>query len=196
MGEEGAGALLEREESARRLADLAAAAVECRGSLVVVVGRAGEGKSALLGAAAGIGAQAGLRVWRARGTDLERPFALGVVRQLLVPAVVEIGPGERASVFEGAARVGLSALDLDEDSPPGAARSVRCPARALLAVGCALPQAGGDADRRRRALGRRLFPGLARVAAGADRGAVRARGRRDAAIFPRRLGRRSRRADL
>ena len=84
---------------------------------MVVVGRAGEGKSALLGAAAGIGAQAGLRVWRARGTDLEHPFALGVVRQLLVPAVLEIRPGERADMFEGAARVGLSALDLDEDHP-------------------------------------------------------------------------------
>ncbi len=115
MGEDGAGTLLEREESARRLADLSAAAVDGRGSLVVVVGRAGEGKSALLDAAGGIGAQVGLRVWRARGTDLERPFSLGVVRQLLAPAVVEIGPGERASMFEGAARVGLSALDLDED---------------------------------------------------------------------------------
>jgi len=92
MGEDGAGTLLEREESARRLADLSAAAVDGRGSLVVVVGRAGEGKSALLDAAGGIGAQVGLRVWRARGTDLERPFSLGVVRQLLAPAVVEIGP--------------------------------------------------------------------------------------------------------
>ena len=81
----GAGTLLEREESARRLADLSAAAVDGRGSLVVVVGRAGEGKSALLGAAGGIGAQVGLQVWRARGTDLERPFCPGSRASALGP---------------------------------------------------------------------------------------------------------------
>jgi DNA-binding CsgD family transcriptional regulator len=112
------GGLLERESTQARVAQLAAAAAEGHGALAVVIGGAGEGKTALLSDAATLGERLGLRVWRATGSDLERSFAFGVVRQLLVGAVVAIEPSQRQDVFKGAARLAASVLDLDEQPQP------------------------------------------------------------------------------
>jgi DNA-binding CsgD family transcriptional regulator len=59
----------------------------CAGSarLVVVEGRAGIGKSRLLAAARDRAAGRGIRTLSARGTELERQFAYGAVRQLFEP---------------------------------------------------------------------------------------------------------------
>lgn len=110
--------LLEREEPVRELARLAAAARNGSGSLAVVEGAPGEGKSALMREAGRVGERAGLRICRARGTELERPYALGVVRQLLVPILRGVGATERSALFGAAARVGMSALDPNEDAQP------------------------------------------------------------------------------
>jgi predicted ATPase len=53
-----------------------------RGGLLIVDGGAGLGKTAMLSAACAIASRERRLVLRARGSDLERDFALGVVRQL------------------------------------------------------------------------------------------------------------------
>src|SRR3954465_4836189 len=75
-------ALLERDEEldgVHRAISEAGAGV---GRLVVVDGRAGVGKTSLLIAARDAAGDAGLMILRARGAELEREFAFGVVRQL------------------------------------------------------------------------------------------------------------------
>jgi DNA-binding CsgD family transcriptional regulator len=52
------------------------------GGLVLIEGPAGIGKTRLLGAARAIAEDVGLAMFHARGSDLERDFAHGVVRQL------------------------------------------------------------------------------------------------------------------
>jgi predicted ATPase len=120
------GGLLERDESRERLSDAAAAAGAGHGSLVVVLGRPGEGKSALLDEACAIGERRGLRTLRAWGSSLERGFAFGVARQLFSPVLSELPSRERAEVLSGGARLAGGVLDL-EDRPkplePSAARN-------------------------------------------------------------------------
>jgi DNA-binding CsgD family transcriptional regulator len=112
------GLLLEREESLLAISELAQLAVQGRGSMVAVVGGPGEGKTTLLAAAGRIGERMGLEVRRAHGSDLERPFALGVARQILEPAVMSLDHEERARVFTGAAGIAASVLDLDHGTAP------------------------------------------------------------------------------
>ncbi len=74
-----------------------------RGGLVVIGGPAGIGKTALLQAAAGMAEEAGVRVLRARGSDLEQEFSFGVVRQLFEGPLRRTGPERREVLFQGAA---------------------------------------------------------------------------------------------
>src|ERR1700689_1909583 len=106
----GDGTLLEREDLARELVGLMAAAREGRGTLAVVAGGPGDGKSALLGEATRLAGLAGLHACFARGSHLEQPFAFGVARQLLQPEVMKLEPAERAGIFVGAARLAMSVL--------------------------------------------------------------------------------------
>jgi predicted ATPase len=73
------------------------------GGLVVIGGPAGIGKTALLRAAAAMAAMGGVRVLRARGSDLEQEFAFGVVRQLFEAPLARAETGERAALLRGAA---------------------------------------------------------------------------------------------
>ena len=74
--------LLERDVEIERLEQAIAAAVDEAGSVVAVEGEAGIGKTSLLAHAGRLASAAGLRTLRARGGELEREFAFGVVRQL------------------------------------------------------------------------------------------------------------------
>jgi len=76
------GSLLERESECERLERTVAQAVAGAGSVVALEGEAGIGKTSLLAQAVASGRAAGMRVLRARGGELERDFAYGVVRQL------------------------------------------------------------------------------------------------------------------
>ena len=69
--------LLERDNELATLEEAVRDAAGGRGRLVVVEGPAGAGKSALLARARQHAADAGLRVLRARGSELEREFAFG-----------------------------------------------------------------------------------------------------------------------
>ena len=85
--------LLEREASLQEIAVAIAHAERGRGSVLLVEGPAGIGKSALLAAAR----RPGPRWLRARGGELERELPLGVARQLLEPAIA----GARDELFKG-----------------------------------------------------------------------------------------------
>src|SRR5436190_2215497 len=88
-GVRGAGGLLERDAELRLIGGLVERAGAGEGGLVVVQGHAGVGKTELLRAAGELGEAAGLRVLRGRGSELDRAFAFGVVRQLLEREVAD-----------------------------------------------------------------------------------------------------------
>src|ERR1700761_4147066 len=87
--------LLEREADLARLGDAVAGVRDGGGRLVIIEGAAGSGKSRLLAAVAEQADAAGFRVLRASGSELERDFAFGAVRQLFEPAVVAAVPADR-----------------------------------------------------------------------------------------------------
>jgi DNA-binding CsgD family transcriptional regulator len=117
--------LLERE------GDLAAvdAALDdaCReggGGTLLIEGPAGVGKSALLGELEGRAAAAGCRVLRARGSEMERDFGFGVVRQLVGPLLRPLDPAARAELFDGPAGLASTIFGLGGDAlEVGAAES-------------------------------------------------------------------------
>jgi DNA-binding CsgD family transcriptional regulator len=118
--------LLERSEELARIESALAAARSGRGTFVVVEGPAGIGKTALLAAARTAAAEGGMRVLRSRGTELERDFAFGVVRQLFEPPLAEASELARADLLQGAAGVAGGLLGL-----PGAPRPDRPPASGI-----------------------------------------------------------------
>jgi ABC-type uncharacterized transport system ATPase subunit len=80
-------ALLERDAELQAVEGAAEAARGGAGSLIVIDGPAGVGKTALMDAARAAAASAGLQMLTARGAEMERAFAYGIVRQLLDGAV-------------------------------------------------------------------------------------------------------------
>jgi DNA-binding CsgD family transcriptional regulator len=116
------GPLLERNEELARIESALADARTGRGRFVVVEGPAGIGKTALLAAARTAAAEEGMRVLRARATEMETNFAFGVVRQLFEPPLVEASDLERAELLQGAAGVAAGLLGLpgapSTDGPP------------------------------------------------------------------------------
>lgn len=85
-------ALFDRDEQLAALRRLAGAARAGRGSVVLVRGAAGMGKTALLDAWADGERSGGMRLARATGGHAEQGFSFGVVRQLLEPLVDEMPP--------------------------------------------------------------------------------------------------------
>jgi DNA-binding CsgD family transcriptional regulator len=121
-------ALLERAGELARLSAQVDATAAGEFGLVVIEGRAGAGKSAILRALATEAEGRGVRVLRASGLELEREYPFGVVRQLFVPALHELGPAVRREVFAGAAELAEKLLARAETEGPRLAD----PAFALL----------------------------------------------------------------
>src|SRR3954470_3399155 len=88
-------ALLERETELAAIDARLPRESEGQGQMALIDGPAGIGKSRLLDAVAASGAAAGARVLRARGSELERAFPLGVVRQLSEPLLADPDARER-----------------------------------------------------------------------------------------------------
>ena len=106
------GPLLERSDELARIESALSEARSGRGALVVVEGPAGIGKTSLLAAARAAAAESGMRVLRSRGTELERDFAFGVVRQLFEPPLAAASAVERANLLQDAAGLAAAVLEL------------------------------------------------------------------------------------
>jgi DNA-binding CsgD family transcriptional regulator len=114
--------LLERNEELARIESALADARTGRGRFLVIEGPAGIGKTALLASARAAAAEDGMRVLRARATEMEANFAFGVVRQLFEPPLVEASEPERADLLHDAAGVAAGLLGL-----PGVSATERPP---------------------------------------------------------------------
>ena len=89
---------------------------------MVVEGPEGIGKTALFAAARTAAAGHGMRVLRARGTELEGEFAFGVVRQLFEPALAGAPDPELGRLLQGAAGVAAGLLGLPGAPAPDGSR--------------------------------------------------------------------------
>jgi len=92
--------LVEREDDLGALAELLDGLVDGRSRAALIEGPAGIGKSRLLAALRDGAAARGIRALAGRGSELEREFPFGVVRQLFEPVLAEVG---REVAFAGAA---------------------------------------------------------------------------------------------
>ncbi|GHH40252.1 ATP-binding protein [Lentzea cavernae] len=113
VGAEPLPELVERDAETAVLRAAVAAVARGRGGVVVVDASAGMGKTALLRRVRASAVDAGVVVLSARGAELERDFAFGVVRQLLEPAL----PAEveqRRALFTGAAAATERIFDLGD----------------------------------------------------------------------------------
>ena len=110
--------LLERTREVEMLDGLIDAASEGDGRIALIEGQAGIGKSRLLAETRERAQSAGMRVLAAKGSELEREFPFGIVRQLFEPALVD--PETRASWLAGAAAAAGSTFEgfeVSEDTP-------------------------------------------------------------------------------
>ena len=115
-------ALLERDAALARIDQRQRDAIAGRGSLLLLEGPAGIGKTRLVLAAGWHGRELGLTTLSARGSELERDFAYGLVRQLFEAPVVAAAPPERAEFLAGAAghAARLFGLPAAQDDPADA----------------------------------------------------------------------------
>lgn len=113
--------LLERDGEVKRIDEALLAARAGEGALVVIEGPGGIGKTELLMTARQRGVEIGMAVASARGSELERELAFGVVRQLLEPMVAGADRAARAELFAGAAALAepLFALSATSGLSPG-----------------------------------------------------------------------------
>src|SRR6266567_5107938 len=100
---DGGQALLERDAALARIDQRLRAAIGGTGSLLWLEGPAGIGKTRLVVAAGRRGRGLGLTTLSARGSELERQFAYGLVRGLFEAPLVAAPPPERAELLAGAA---------------------------------------------------------------------------------------------
>src|SRR6266516_1122218 len=102
--------LLERETELAGVAGLIDALPD-GGRLVAIEGPPGIGKTALLAQARALGQESRLQVLGARGSELERSFSYGVVRQLFEPLLASLRDEERAELLAGAAALAAPLFD-------------------------------------------------------------------------------------
>lgn len=130
--------LLERDAAVERIDQHLRDALVGHGSLLVLEGPAGIGKTRLVLVTARRGRELGLATLTASGSELERDFGYGLVRQLFEALVVAAPPPERAELFAGAAgrAAGLFGVapPVNELADPLLDPCLRDPARALLVV--------------------------------------------------------------
>ncbi|HEX7310617.1 MAG TPA: AAA family ATPase [Gaiellaceae bacterium] len=125
--------LLERNEELAHIESALEDARSGRGRFLVLEGPAGIGKTALLAAARGSATDEGMLVLRSRGTELERDFAFGVVRQLFESPLANASELERAELLQSSAGVAASILGLPgEPAAEAAQATVGDPSFAIL----------------------------------------------------------------
>ncbi|WP_445148053.1 helix-turn-helix transcriptional regulator [Baekduia sp. Peel2402] len=110
MGTADDALLVERDAHRARLVEAVESAKAGEGSLIVVEGPPGIGKTGLLGAGVAHAAEAGMTVVSARSRELERDFTLGVVRQLFERTLHGADDETRARLLAGPAAHGFATL--------------------------------------------------------------------------------------
>ena len=95
--------LLERDAELAAIEGLVETGSGSSGSLLVIEGPPGIGKTALMGEAKALAREAGLQLLSARGSELERSFSYGVVLQLFETFLASRSPTERTELLGGAA---------------------------------------------------------------------------------------------
>ena len=108
------GGLIEREKELAVVEHLLAEAGDRRGGLLVLEGPAGIGKTELLQAVHARAGEVGMPILRARGGELERDFAYGVIRQLYEPLIASAGAETRSRLLAGAAALAAPLFSLSE----------------------------------------------------------------------------------
>ena len=108
------GGLLEREHELETLRQGLTRTGPGDGILLLIEGPAGVGKTELVRAARATAGRGRIVALQARGSELEREFAFGVVRQLLEPTIN--GPDGVSDLFSGVARPAARLFGSDETS--------------------------------------------------------------------------------
>jgi len=99
-------ALLERDAELTSVQALIGS-VSGHGRLLAIEGPPGIGKTSLIRETRLLGQQAGMEVLAARGSELERTFSFGIVRQLLEPPLAQLADEQRNDLFSGAAQLAV-----------------------------------------------------------------------------------------
>ena len=107
--------LLERDDELMLVSEALRSAHHGSGSLLVIGGPLGNGKSELLRALPGLADQDSTRILSAGASVLEQDYAFGVVRQLLEPALFGAAEKMRERWLSGAAGLAESVF---ADAPP------------------------------------------------------------------------------
>ena len=103
-------ALLERDGELAMVEALIGAA-KGTGRLLAIEGPPGIGKTALTAETRALAEQAGLRVLGARGSELERSFSYGVVRQLFEPLLAALAAEQRGELLMDSAAPAAALFD-------------------------------------------------------------------------------------
>jgi DNA-binding CsgD family transcriptional regulator len=106
--------LLEREGELASLEAALESAAEGNGSVLLIEGPAGIGKSELLAAAEARAGDRGMEVLTARGGELEQSFGFGVARQLFEARLGEASAAQRRRLLNGPAKLAARTVLLDE----------------------------------------------------------------------------------
>ncbi|QXE38603.1 AAA family ATPase [Streptomyces sp. GMY02] len=109
--------LLERASEQKTLQSMLAELCGGRGAVVTLGGKPGHGQNALLGWAARLAHETGLRVLRAQATPAERELPYGAILQLMT-ALYGSAPAGGLAALDGPAP-GDEAAPPDADAPPG-----------------------------------------------------------------------------
>jgi len=95
--------------------------------LLAIEGPPGIGKTSLILEARTRARDAGMQVLAARGSELERTFSFGIVRQLLEPLVLQVADDERTELLAGAAGLASPLFEpaqFQAEAPPEASLAI------------------------------------------------------------------------
>jgi DNA-binding CsgD family transcriptional regulator len=142
---EPARALFEREDELAVLSGALAAARDGAGSVVMVDGPAGIGKTRLLSHALALAHAGGVGVLSACGVELEREIPFGLAGQLFAARLAGTSAGERERLLAGHA--GLAASLFDPAAPPPGDAEALVRGLHWLTINLTLPPAAEAAPR-------------------------------------------------